>query len=112
MKTEDLFRFGVTPRKGESAGKRFKVKSIDETGVHCDDNVFFAFGAFDIWQPEKTVFETGEKVTWGALKKAMTTGGLSDDTVFYVSPFDFFGTTRTASAKLMKVDGKPAVLMF
>lgn len=112
MKTEDLFRFGVTPKKGESAGKRFKVENIDKEGVHCEGNVFFAFGAFDVWQPEKTVFESGERVTWGALKKAMSASGLSDDTVFYVAPFDFFGTTRTASAKVMRLDGKPAVLMF
>ena len=34
MKTEDLFKFGVTPKEGPHAGEKFEVKSVDRDAVY------------------------------------------------------------------------------
>ena len=89
MKTEDLFKYGVTPKDGEFAGKRFIVNAIDKSVVYCsgeDDPKHkeeFTHGTYDLWREPKTLFEDDSvKPTWGNLKKAMEAAGLSDDTMF------------------------------
>ena len=34
MKTEDLFKFGVTPKEGPHAGEKFEVTSVDRDVVY------------------------------------------------------------------------------
>lgn len=33
MNADELFKCGVTPKKGEYAGKRFRVKAILQAGI-------------------------------------------------------------------------------
>ena len=90
MRTEDLFKYGVTPKEGENAGKRFEVVSINQKGVevrrwgHKDDIIIlYSHGLYDLWHEPKTLFEDDSiKPTWGNLKKVMEAAGLSDDTIF------------------------------
>lgn len=99
MNTEDLFKYGVTP-KSESHkgyGKRYDVININEKGLdvrmHGTDNaiVHFDHGSFDLWQEPKTLFEDSSIApTWGNLKKAMEAAGLPDDTIFVVPKTNWF----------------------
>lgn len=99
MNTEDLFKYGVTP-KSESHkgyGKRYDVININEKGLdvrmHGTDNaiVHFDHGSFDLWQEPKTLFEDSTiKPTWGNLKKAVEAAGLGDDTLIAVPRTDWF----------------------
>lgn len=91
MKVEDLFKYGVTPKDGKNAGKRFIVDGINKAVVFChnaDDETHkeeFTHGSYDIWQEPKTLFEDDSiEPTWGNLKKAMEEAGLDDDTLFAV----------------------------
>ena len=93
MNTEDLFKYGVTP-KSESHkgyGKRYDVININEKGLdvrmHGTDNaiVHFDHGSYNLWQEPKTLFEDDSiPATWGNLKKAVEKAGVSDDTEFAV----------------------------
>ena len=91
MNTEDLFKYGVTPKEGAFAGKRFIVESINKAIVFChnaddaDHKERFAHGSYDLWREPKTLFEDSDiEPTWGNLKKAMEIAGLPDDTLFAV----------------------------
>lgn len=97
MNTEDLFKYGVTPKEGENAGKRFKVLKIEPTGVYVNDwedgnrGFYLANGSYDLWQEPKTLFEDSTiKPTWGNLKKAVEAAGLGDDTLIAVPRTDWF----------------------
>lgn len=96
MRTEDLFKYGVTPKEGEYAGKRFIVDEINKTVVVCHsaDNAIcekFPHGSYDIWREPKTLFEDSTiKPTWGNLKKAAEKAGISDDMEFAVRFSEFF----------------------
>lgn len=120
MKVEDLFKYGVTPKEGEYAGKRFKVLKIEPTGVYVNDwedgnrGFYLANGSYDIWQEPKTLFEDDSiEPTWGNLKKAMEKAGISDDTEFAVQEDDVWfsrGLCHTATftiETLRDVYGKP-----
>lgn len=119
MKTEDLFKYGVTPKEGKDAGKRFFVKHIskDEIVVFCENNPSnlesFKNGTFDIWQPPKSIFDSGRSITWGDLKKAAEQEKLSDDTEFFVVDSSFFGRYfEPACAKLRDTHGKKAIVIY
>ena len=91
MNTEDLFKYGVTPKEGEFAGKRFIVDRINKNMVYCfsdeDPNHMegFTHGSYVLWQEPKTLFDDSDiEPTWGNLKKAMEAAGLPDDTLFAV----------------------------
>lgn len=95
MNTEDLFKYGVTPKEGPYAGQQFKVTAITPTVVKAtlydgdkamDDE--FKHGSYDLWQEPKTLFEDRMiESTWGNLKKAMEAAGLGDETKFAVHDF-------------------------
>lgn len=121
MRTEDLFKYGVTPKSEnhKGYGKRFDVKQIDAVGVlvqmHGTDNavVRFDHGTYDLWQEPKTLFEDDSiPATWGNLKKAAEKAGISDDTEFAIQEDGFWlsrGICRPASfsiEKLREVYGK------
>lgn len=96
MRTEDLFKIGATPKEGENAGKRYKVRNIKEDGISIcewDSEVSCGFlknGEYELWKEPKTLFEDGSvKPTWGNLKKAMEASGLGDDTLFSVERGSF-----------------------
>lgn len=120
MNTEDLFKFGVTPKKGELAGKRFAVGAIKPDGLDVykwgneGTSAFFKHGEYDIWKEPKTLFEDDSIApTWGNLKKAMEKAGLSDDTHFKV-PVGFwidYGC-KDANVKVISVNGKDAVYFY
>lgn len=90
MRTEDLFKYGITPNKGEHKGERFKVLSISENGIAATDwnqetgaKYNFTHGNYELWQEPKTLFQDPSvEPTWGNLKKAMEAAGLPDDTLF------------------------------
>lgn len=92
MNTEDLFKYGVTPKEGKNAGKRFRVLQIyPERTIVADwndedaPNQSWATGSYDIWHEPKTLFDDDSiEPTWGNLKKAMESAGLPDDTLFAV----------------------------
>lgn len=91
MNTEDLFKYGVTPKDGENAGRRFRVLKIEPTGVYASDwedgnkGFYLANGSYDLWHEPKTLFDDDSiEPTWGNLKKAMDAAGLPDDTLFAV----------------------------
>lgn len=91
MNTEDLFKYGVTPKEGEFAGKRFIVDGINKAVVFChnaDDETHkeeFTHGSYDLWHEPKTLFEDDSvPATWGNLKKAIENAGVSDDTEFVI----------------------------
>ena len=94
MNTEDLFKYGVTPKEGKDAGKRFLVEGVKRDGilVYSEDlpqNIIkFENGTYDIWREPKTLFEDRKiESTWGNLKKAMEAAGLGDETKFAVHDF-------------------------
>lgn len=92
MNTEDLFKYGVTPKEGERKGERFRVLSISEKGIAATDwnretgvKYNLTHGGYDLWQEPKTLFQDPSvEPTWGNLKKAMEAAGLPDDTLFVV----------------------------
>ena len=97
MRTEDLFKYGVTPKGGELAGKRFAVIAVKADGVDVhpwdksEELGFFSHGSYDIWHEPKTLFEDiSVEPTWGNLKNAMEAAGLPDDTLFVVPRTDWF----------------------
>lgn len=105
MRTEDLFRYGVTPKEGKNAGRRYRVVSINEKGLvlrEWDNETFgpdLKHGEYQLWEPEHTLFDSGDIApTWGNLKKAMEAAKVSDDTEFVVMPDDFglFGICEPA----------------
>ena len=111
MKTEDLFKYGVTPKGGDHFGEKFIIDSIDSKGVHCAGGAFFAHGSYDIWQPPRTLFEDHSVApTWGNLKKAAEAAGISDDMEFAV-PYGFFsgdcGPASFSIETLREIYGKP-----
>lgn len=128
MKTEDLFIFGVTPKDGPKAGKKFEVESIGRDGVLVRDekgnHATYPHGTYKLWEPEKTLFEDDSiKPTWGNLKKAVEAKGLSDDTLIVTDPttFDMFcllspryrGGARARLIKLVNNDDKEeTAIMF
>jgi len=107
MNTEDLFKYGVTPKDGEFAGERFKVISVSESGVSVrkwgdttvgSPRMTFSEGSYKIWHGPKTLFEDHTiTATWGSLKKAVEAAGLEDDTRFVVR--DFISGLRGAEMK-------------
>lgn len=96
MRTEDLFKYGVTPKEGPCKGQKFNVENVTKDGVSVihengKDSAFFPHGQYDLWQEPKTLFEDSSiKPTWGNLKKAMEAAGLGDDTLFAVPRSDWF----------------------
>ena len=122
MKLEEMFKNGVTPKEGPDAGKRYKVLQIypervivrrwnDEDAV----NEQFPLDALDLWRPPKTLFESDSMpATVGNLKKAIAAAGLGDDTRIKVpiSSIWFEQGVADASAKVVTVDGKPAILFY
>ena len=97
MNFEKLFKYGVTPKEGKNAGKRFAVESINAEGVVCyiegepSSKRLLKHGEYDLYQEPKTLFEDSTiKPTWGNLKKAMEAAGLDDDTLFVVPHTDWF----------------------
>ena len=100
MNTEDLFKYGVTPKEGPAKGQKFKVDNVTNTA-------FFAHGDYDLYQEPKTLFEDETiKPTWGNLKKAMEAAGLDDDTLFVVPHTDWFargyGWPATFSVEMLR----------
>ena len=94
MRTEDLFKYGVTPIKGPRAGERFDVDSIGKDVIYVRDSEGicnrFEHGSYKVWEKPKTLFEDDSiKPTWGNLKRAMAARGLSDDTLFISDPTTF-----------------------
>ena len=94
MNTEDLFKYGVTPKEGENAGKRYEVITIGPAAVIVrpwgskEMTSTMNNGSYDLWQPQKTLFEDNSIApTWGNLKKAVEAAGLGDDTLFAVHDF-------------------------
>lgn len=97
MRTEDLFKYGVTPKEGKNAGERFAVAAVKFDGVDVypwgkeEELAFFSNGSYEIWHEPKTLFEDHSvEPTWGNLKKAMEAAGLPDDTLFAVPRSDWF----------------------
>ena len=109
MKTEDLFKFGVTPKEGPRAGEKFEVSSIAKDVVFVHDSEGnrnkFEHGTYALWEPPKTLFDGDDiKPTWGNLKKAMEAKGLSDDTLFVTDlttydPFSLLAPNRRYGAR-------------
>jgi len=108
MNTEDLFKYGVTPKEGPYAGQQFKVRAITPTSVNAilydGDRAIekeFTHGSYDLWHEPKTLFEDGSiPATWGNLKKAVEAAGISDDTEFAVqedASWFFKGLCRPAT---------------
>lgn len=120
MNTEDLFKYGVTPKEGMFAGKRFIVDGINKAVVFChnaDDETHkeeFTHGSYDIWHEPKTLFEDDSvPATWGNLKKAIEQAGISDDTEFVIQEDSIWasrGLFRSATfaiETLREIYGKP-----
>lgn len=121
MNTEDLFKYGVTPKEGKNAGKRFRVLQIyPERTIVADwndedaPNQSWATNTYEIWHEPKTLFEDSNiEPTWGNLKKAMEAAGVSDDTEFAVqedASWFYRGLCRPATFSvetLRELYGKP-----
>lgn len=118
MRTEDLFKYGVTPKEGPCKGQKFNVENVTKDGVSVihengKDTAFFPHGEYDLWREPKTLFEDDRiPATWGNLKKAAEKAGISDDTEFAIQEDGFWlsrGICRPASfsiEKLREVYGK------
>lgn len=118
MKTEDLFKFGVTPKEGPAKGHRFVVSNVTREGVSgtCEngkDTFFFKHGEYDIYVEPKTVFEDDSiPCTFGNLKEAVEKAGLDDDTKI-CAQFGFWPhSLQEACARIVKVEGKKAILIY
>lgn len=119
MKTEDLFKYGVTPKEGPRAGEKFEVVSIDKDMVYVRDSKgernAFENGTYVLWRPPKTIFEdTSIVCTLGNLAKAISAENLDEKTRIKVAVPGFFlgGAIQDASAKVIEVDGKKAILFY
>jgi len=121
MRTEDLFKYGVTPKEGPFAGRQFKVTAITPTAVKVtlydgdkamDDE--FTHGFYEIWHEPKTLFDDGTiEPTWGNLKKAVAAAGLGDETKIAVPDFIFgFRWAEIKTAKLRSNDGKEGIYII
>lgn len=120
MRTEDLFKFGVTPKEGPYAGMQFKVTAITPTVIKATlydgDKAMdeeFTHGSYDLWQPPKTLFEDRSiEATIGELKKAIEAYNLPDDTPIYTEFFTGLGV-RSGMFSLITPfrDGKKAILV-
>ena len=118
MTTEEMFKYGVVPKNGKHAGERYEVMSITKDGVCAvrydsgldEEAVTIPHGQYDLWSPPKTIFEQSSPTTWGKLKKAMSQNDLADETRFYI--VDAFGGIQVAYAKLGKVNGDQAVILY
>ena len=121
MNVDELFKCGVTPKKGSGVGKRFAVSAIRQDGIDVytwgqpDSNlVFYRHGEYDVWRKPNTLFEDGSMLaTWGNLKRAVEEAGLGDDTRIKI-PAGFwidYGC-QDANAKVVKVDGKEAIYFY
>lgn len=94
MNTEDLFKYGVTPKEGKYAGEKFIVENINPCVVFCfrekepTHKEEFTHGSYDLWHEPKTLFEDHTiPATWGNIKKAVEAAGLGDGTLFAVHDF-------------------------
>jgi hypothetical protein len=129
MKTEDLFKYGVTPIAGAMSGEKFEVYNIDRDEVFVrnekGEKTSFAHGTYKLWEPAKTLFEDDTiKPTWGNLKKAVEAKGLSDDTLIVTDPttYDIFSLlspryrlgARARVVKHTKDNGEeePAIMIY
>lgn len=121
MNIEDLFKYGVTPKRGENAGVRFAVNAVRPSGLDVypwgkkNENLgFLSHDSYDLWQEPKTLFEDDSIApTWGNLKKAMEKAGLSDDTHFKVPVgFCIDHGCKDANVKVISVNGKDAVYFY
>ena len=117
MNTEELFKYGVTPVEGKEAGKRFAVNAIRPDGLDVyiwgatNANLsFFKHGEYDLWRPPKTIFDNNEPVTLGLLKDAVAQHELPKGTRFYI--VDTFGGIQDAFAKLGRINGEKAVIIY
>ena len=114
MRTEDLFKYGVTPKEGAFAGKKFVVDKITKGAVCCiseEDPAHkeeFTHGSYELWHEPKTLFEDSSiEPTWGNLKKAMEVAGLSDDTLFAVhAPLGAFQPATMSIDRLRPIHGR------
>lgn len=65
MNIEDLFKYGVTPKTGALAGKRFAVSAIRPVGLDVYEwgtqgtLAFFKNGSYDLWREPNAPFEKG-----------------------------------------------------
>lgn len=121
MNIEDLFKYGVTPKAGKNAGKRFQIAQIDKDGALfiIDWETGFSGGKlepgeYDVWREPKTLFEDVSIVaTLGNLKKAIEKAGLGDDTRIKTAfPGFFVDSIQDATAKIIEIDGKKAILFY
>lgn len=92
MNTEDLFKYGVTPKEGVAKGKRLEVLRIEAGKIVVLDEDgkehSMKHGTYDIWREPKTLFEDSSiRSTWGNLRKAVENAGLGDDTLLAVPDF-------------------------
>ena len=116
MKTEDLFKYGVTPKEGPAKGQRFYVDNISKDGVNTrpengKDNAFFKHGTYDIWSAPKTLFEDRTiEQTWGNLKAAAEAAGIGDDTMLWHHD-SFFRNTK-AKFGLVNDEGNLVILIY
>lgn len=112
MKTEDLFKYGVTPKDGRYAGERFIVTAITPTVVKATlyngDKAMdeeFTHGSYEIWHDPKTLFEDATiPPTWGNLKKAMEKAGFNDDMRFVIDGTTSFFQHPVRSARFKVKD--------
>lgn len=116
MRTEDLFKYGVTPKEGPAKGQKFNVENVTKDGVSVilengKDTAFFSHGEYDLWQEPKTLFEDDSiPATWGNLKKAVEAAGLGDGTKIAVHDFICgFREAEIRTAKLQSYDGKERI---
>ncbi len=86
-RVSELFKCGVTPKKGKGAGARYRVISVWPGGVvvkpwESDVDAFeLKEGEYVLWTPPKTLFKDPTiPATWGNLKRAVEQAGLKDDT--------------------------------
>lgn len=120
MNTEDLFKYGVTPKEGKDAGKRFLVEGVKRDGIlvyseELPQNIIkFENGTYDLWHEPKTLFEDDSiPATWGNLKKAIEQAGISDDTEFVIQEDSvwasrgLFRSATFAIETLREIYGKP-----
>lgn len=121
MNTEDLFKYGVTPKVGKDAGKRYRVLQIYPSRIVVNDwddesapNQSWNHGLYDIWREPKTLFEDHSiEPTWGNLKKAMEKAGLGDDTRIKIPASFWIGYgCKDANATVVKVDGEEAIYFY
>ena len=127
-RVSELFKYGVTPKKGEGSGARYRVQSVLSDGVvvkpweGAGEIVELKEGEYELWAPPKTLFKDPTiPATWGNLKHAVEQAGLKDDTKILLCDGFFWpiGTVcglSNASFSLVEVktldgDGKERVIV-